>query len=278
MLKLQTLKTVGLMLSVALQEAHANGADNGTKTYSVTVRNNYSERLYIHNLVTHGWLETEDQTLRYLPRNEYGVAYPVYTFPIESGESADVGFFYRSTGGGSHWTMFWDTVEVVAHGPMNQTLFEAFCQVSDDSSKQTCWTDVSNVDALTSNAFVSYSGECCGERETPVPINVTVPDHWQCPMGNRFEKEIASGAPQPLLHQSQACLSNCSVLQTDLACCKGKYNTPDTCANTNPDLVLAAPEAYTYAYDDYGLGRDTPSPLRKNHFCLGRKILDITVG
>ena len=62
--------------------------------------------------------------------------------------------------------------------------------------------------------------------------------------------------PGPLAVQNSgktvACLSACEKFSTDETCCRGAYNTPETCPPTSYSQVFkkACPSAYSYAYDD----------------------------
>ena len=53
-----------------------------------------------------------------------------------------------------------------------------------------------------------------------------------------------------------ACLSACAKFNTDQYCCRGAYNSPQTCIAANWPVDYAAifkqacPQAYSYAYDD----------------------------
>ncbi|CAO3612478.1 unnamed protein product [Cunninghamella echinulata] len=48
------------------------------------------------------------------------------------------------------------------------------------------------------------------------------------------------------------CKSACSALDTDEACCRGEYNSPDKCKSTNfaTNVKNSCPDVYSYAYDD----------------------------
>lgn len=49
-----------------------------------------------------------------------------------------------------------------------------------------------------------------------------------------------------------ACKSACEALNQDQYCCRGAYNTPETCPPTNYSQIFKSqcPQAYSYAYDD----------------------------
>lgn len=48
------------------------------------------------------------------------------------------------------------------------------------------------------------------------------------------------------------CKSACAALDTDEACCRGEYNSPDKCksSQTADAVKSACPDVYSYAYDD----------------------------
>ncbi|KAF2221243.1 hypothetical protein BDZ85DRAFT_266503 [Elsinoe ampelina] len=56
---------------------------------------------------------------------------------------------------------------------------------------------------------------------------------------------------QAFVGPEQSCLSNCTLLGTDEACCRGMFNDPTRCPASSPALKQACPRAYSYAYDDF---------------------------
>jgi hypothetical protein len=73
---------------------------------------------------------------------------------------------------------------------------------------------------------------------------------YKCPIENTW---YLGGFPSGSANASQVagCKSNCSILDTDAACCKGDFNLPSTCnLDSSPALAEACPRAYSYAYSD----------------------------
>jgi len=78
-------------------------------------------------------------------------------------------------------------------------------------------------------------------------VNSSTP---RCPMENTW---FVGGFPSDTANASQiaGCKSNCSIWDTDAACCKGEFNLPSTCkSDSSPALADACPDAYSYAYSD----------------------------
>ena len=73
-----------------------------------------------------------------------------------------------------------------------------------------------------------------------------------CPSSNLWFKEGKSTKPDPNtnLKQIAGCLSNCSTLGTDAACCRGKFADPFTCRDPNPAFARACPQAYSFAFSE----------------------------
>lgn len=171
----------------------------------------------------------------------------------------------------STWRLWWDTENV--EFSRNQTLVEVHCSIQQlKSSTQVCNIDVSNVDGLTSSVKVEF-------QDTSFPhITLEPPADWQCPEANRIGLAGAAGVPTNFLPEGQACLSNCSLLHTDATCCPPPY-TPENCTNANPALVVAGPEAYTFAYDDESVRCNDNlcvMPLRAHSFLQNSRIMHIT--
>lgn len=173
----------------------------------------------------------------------------------------------------SSWRLWWDTDNIGYS--RNQTLVEVHCAVGQTQSatgEQLCYMDVSNVDGLTSAVEVKFS------NNSFPPITLKPPTDWQCPEANRIDQPGANGVPENFLPEWQACLSNCSLLHTDVACCPWPYDRHN-CTNANPALVLAGPEAYTYAYDDESVrcnDKFCEKPLRSHSFPQNSQIMQIT--
>jgi hypothetical protein len=171
----------------------------------------------------------------------------------------------------SGWRLWWDTENV--EFSRNQTLVEVHCSIQElNSGKQDCNVDVSNVDGLTSGVKVEF-------EDTSFPhIVLDPPADWKCPMANRIGPAGIAGVPTNFLPEGQACLSNCSLLHTDATCCPPPY-TPENCTNANPALIIAGPEAYTFAYDDQSVrcnDRVCVMPLRAHSFRQNKRIMHIT--
>jgi len=171
----------------------------------------------------------------------------------------------------SGWRLWWDTENV--EFSRNQTLVEVHCSMQQlNSSTQDCNIDVSNVDGLTSGVKVEF-------QDTSFPhITLDPPADWQCPKANRIEFGGTADVPTNFLPEGQACLSNCSLLHTDATCCPPPY-TPENCTNANPALVVAGPEAYTFAYDDQSVrcnDKVCVMPLRAHSFLKNSRIMHIT--
>jgi hypothetical protein len=171
----------------------------------------------------------------------------------------------------SSWRLWWDT-DIVEFS-RNQTLIEVHCAAGQiGSGLQRCNIDVSNVDGLTSTVQVKFQ-----DPSFP-PITLEPPSDWQCPEPNRINHTKRSGVPDNYLPEWQACLSNCSLLNTKSACCPWPY-TRDNCTNANPAFLIAAPETYTFAYDDDNVrcnGNSCSKPLRAYDFKQNSPIMHIT--
>ena len=172
----------------------------------------------------------------------------------------------------SSWRLWWDTDFV--EFSRNQTLVELHCLVSDvESDLQRCNIDVSNVDGLTSTVQVKFPS-----NPFP-PITLEPPSSWECPEPNRIGRMKSQGVPKYYLPEQQACLSNCSLLRTDSTCCPTPPYTSENCTNANPAFLVAAPETYTFAYDDQSVrcnGQFCDKPLRAYDFRQNSQIMHIT--
>jgi hypothetical protein len=59
--------------------------------------------------------------------------------------------------------------------------------------------------------------------------------------------------PQNMINLSTTvvgCLSDCSLFDDDYYCCRGDYNSPDTCLASSGWFKKACPETYSFAFDD----------------------------
>lgn len=101
---------------------------------------------------------------------------------------------------------------------------------------------------------IAFPGtSACQSRVCPVPpwlgsTNSTL----KCPAPNLWLRDGKKFSPNETTDYTQVagCLSNCTLYNTDYACCRGQYASPTTCTASSPALELACPEAYTYAFDD----------------------------
>ncbi|GAU45879.1 hypothetical protein TSUD_401050 [Trifolium subterraneum] len=99
--------------------------------------------------------------------------------------------------------------------------------------------DVSNVDGFNVPMSVTPQGGngACKSSSCPRNINTVCPSELQ-----------VKGSDGSVI----ACKSACLAFNTDQYCCRGRYNTPQTCPPTNYSNVFKnqCPDAYSYAYDD----------------------------
>ena len=115
------------------------------------------------------------------------------------------------------------------------------------------------VDAHSQPLSITFPGsEQCQSRSCPVPAWLGLVGSEElptaiCPSDNIWLKGGKSLPPSRIMNMSQVagCLSNCTLLGTDAACCTGNYSSPSVCRlDPNPVLAQACPEAYSYAYSD----------------------------
>jgi hypothetical protein len=193
------------------------------------------------------------------------------TMAVNTSKEFEFRFGQSATHKESTWRLWWDTESIGFS--RNQTLVEVHCSIQQlTSGMQDCNIDVSNVDGLTSSVKVEF------QNTSFPPITLDPPADWQCPEKNRIGPSGIGGVPTNFLPEGQACLSNCSLLHTNATCCPPPY-TPENCTNANPDLVIAGPEAYTFAYDDKSLRCNDEicvMPLRAHSFRQNSRIMHIT--
>ena len=115
-----------------------------------------------------------------------------------------------------------------------QTLFEFTRELNNENNAV---VDISLVDAIGSsfNLFNNI-------------LNIT----------GDFNNNVCYYANSP--YKNNGCLSPCSRFNDDYSCCKGNYNTPQTCKKENDyylnkwcDAIksfVIPPKVYCYAYDD----------------------------
>lgn len=117
-----------------------------------------------------------------------------------------------------------------------------------DEEAQTIWTDISNVDAFSNTWTIVPPAGCknVSNGTSCRPIGCSLPSDWECP----FDNQVGKVGRAKDLRDLQTCLSNCTLHDTDEACCRGPYSDPLVCRNHNPALKAACPQAYSYAFDD----------------------------
>lgn len=250
---------------------------NGTQhiTYRIVFRNDCKPdkgQTYLHFLAGAGKVlpaQQENSPLEYSADGEF----QKLTFPMVTSQTSEFNFMFENAANSS-WTLWWDSVEDNS-GPKNQTLLEGTCELelTDRTGKTLkCWINVSNVDGLTSGLRVDFSGDAFP------PITVQPPRDWQCPERNKPSEEFEND--KSFLPQGQACVSNCSLLDTDETCCRNASSTRETCSDSSPAIKYAAQEAYSFAYDDmtpFFNGKSMVMPLRAHNFASGTTICQVTL-
>lgn len=110
-------------------------------------------------------------------------------------------------------------------------------------------TDISIIDAFSNTWTVTPPAGCTNvSDDMPCdPILCSPPARWSCPTPNKASE---SSRVSTMLH-AETCLSNCTLLDSDEACCRGLFDEPGICRNHSPALKVACPQSYSYAYDDH---------------------------
>ncbi|KAM7265126.1 hypothetical protein ACFE04_002809 [Oxalis oulophora] len=100
--------------------------------------------------------------------------------------------------------------------------------------------DISLVDGFDLPLTIAPQG---GSGDKCIPISCSADVNGQCP-GELQVKGPDGGVI--------ACKSACTAFNTDQYCCRGAYNTPQTCSATDYSELLKqqCPQAYSYAYND----------------------------
>lgn len=147
----------------------------------------------------------------------------------------------------STWTLWWDSI-YMSTGPTVQTLVEGTCLLENASSTTIdCYIDASCVNGLSSSLQVR------GETIEYPLITVDPPSTWQCPYENTYANigdiNKTMTITSPFLSATQACISNCSLYQTEEACCLGDI-TAQECEIYGAAMKQGAPEAFSFAKDD----------------------------
>lgn len=154
----------------------------------------------------------------------------------------------------SSWRTWVDTSYDVTETTNSSTLVELTRE--DSANKSTYYVDISIIDALTYPVeIIPPSGGCTqilnGAQSGCGNIDCSPPQNWSCPSQNRFDYENQGMyLSHSYLSADQSCISNCTLLETDEACCSGAFASADVCQNANPALKSACPQAYSYAFDD----------------------------
>ncbi|KAM0714688.1 hypothetical protein Q7P37_009705 [Cladosporium fusiforme] len=212
------------------------GEEKRNLTYSVSVENRCITSgpfTIVHFELTAGSLQMESNQ----NRNHSADNVKVHAENMVENTTREFQFLLDDTNASSTWRMWWDAED--SNASRNQTLVEAHFNATEEQY----YIDLSLVDALTSTAQVQFP-----DTDLP-PITLEPSKDWNCPELNRISSLDPKDVPTYFLPESQACLSNCSLLDTKEACCPPPYNE-NNCTNANPALVEAGPEAYTFAYDD----------------------------
>ncbi|EGP82039.1 uncharacterized protein MYCGRDRAFT_97931 [Zymoseptoria tritici IPO323] len=177
--------------------------------------------------------------------------------------------------GRSSWRAWWDNI-ADSNGSRNQTLVEVTCDaISGKSPSQKCYYDVSAVDGLSSSVSVHAPRlQPCPGETLKSSILVKPNGDWECPLANRVSSQ-AQTADMPRLHlnSSQACLSNCSLLDTKETCCRLEFANP-TSPNKSPKLKEGAPQAYAWAHDDVSSELQRGPLLTGNYAAIEELIVD----
>lgn len=258
-------------------------ANNQTElgTYSIAVVNNCKspdDQTYLHFFSPFGSIYSTQRESE-APRKHTDGSNTTVTFAMARDETMTFDFVLSNLQqkAQSSWRLWWDAAEG-SKGSRNQTLLEVTCEanmadLADNISR--CWIDVSNVDGLTNSLQVDFF-----EAEFP-SITARPPKDWRCPEPNRYPVSQHSHDVFSFLAPNQACVSNCSLLNTDEACCRNAHNARETCSkDPSPGIKEAAQEAYSFAYDDhtpFKKGDLTVTPIRKHNFPSGTNIFHATL-
>jgi hypothetical protein len=251
------------------------------KPYRVSFTNKCNsphEHTYLHFLSPFGSIHPKQGEPNAI-RPHVGMTGMPLAFAMASNETRDLDFVMSNLNRSaqSTWRLWWDAAKDSA-GSRNQTLLEVTCEIeianlADNRSR--CWVNVSNVDGLTSSLRVKFLDDRFPS------ITVRPPKDWQCPKQNRYPQPTDTHNIMSFLPPNQACVSNCSLLNTDEACCRNANNTRETCSrDSSPAIKAAAQEAYSFAYDDntpYFKDNVTVMPLRAHDFVSGTKIFHVTL-
>ncbi|KAH8800804.1 PR5-like protein [Xylogone sp. PMI_703] len=117
---------------------------------------------------------------------------------------------------------------------------------------QTAWYDISLVDAYTLGITATLQDPDCKAVSCSVPPFLdSIGDGYLCPIDNII---LRNSTPDPLCDSNSSqiigCLSDCSLYDSDQACCRGQFSDPKICPPSSQWFKAACPHAYSYAYDE----------------------------
>ena len=240
------------LILLALVLRHDSTAAQGDVTYSVAVSNlchRADSAVYLHVMTTSGNVSScssnVPSTGEWIPSSQ-----PTYILNQGVGENEVIclQFTKDAQTSMSVWRMWWDSFET-SQGSINQTLVEVTCLAQTSAvPAQECFVDVSLVDAFTSTVTINFTGtESLSSLQSPIVAKPSA--GWECPMHNRMWSQFHSKPPSTVfLPHSQACLSNCTLLQTDESCCRAAFT--NTCPNSDPSFQAGIAQAFSYALDN----------------------------
>ncbi|KEQ57535.1 uncharacterized protein M437DRAFT_70724 [Aureobasidium melanogenum CBS 110374] len=258
------LSTASLALALpSTPDYVANATDIGSG-YRVKFSHNCpaTTQVFPHFLVTNGTIcakqDNFDQSSQPGEVREYALTY---------------GLEHQST-----WT-FWIDNKANSTGPNARSLVEVTCLPYSGH----CYVDISNIDAVSNGFKVEMDAKNCSTVGPPTKVSPTcdplvcsIPPDWTCPVENRFGQDSSKGYPPTYLDAAQSCLSNCTLFQTDEACCKNANNTTQTCTNQNPALRDMCENAYSYAFDDSRASYSAEAGTRYSGITSKRLLFDGT--
>lgn len=252
---------VGMTLSQDVQVQR-----RASPRYGVTAENKCGTNVYLHAMVTSGNVSSGCPSSHsqgyWLPAGTQ----PSYIFhqSILADAQTSIMFTPDEDTNMTRWRLWWDSLPT-SNGSIGQTLVEATCILQDQTDiQQICSIDASLVDGYSSSVIIDMEAVTTAFPQ-PRSIVAKASTGWKCPLKNRMMALGESPTqPPPFLPASQACLSNCTLLDTDEACCRGQFNKPETCADHNPAFSDGIPEAYSYAYSDLSALRTETLPASGN--------------
>jgi|FreactcultuFSWF8_1027224.scaffolds.fasta_scaffold00764_6 hypothetical protein len=231
--------TAGLCLAFPSTADYSSNSTNAIASYRVQFSHNCpaTSEVFPHFTVTNGSVcATQNSS----------------TQPTMQGEERDYTLTYGAEGQSS-WTFWIDNLAYSA-GPVIRSLVEVTC-VRDVGK---CFIDISNVEGISNGFQVAIEATSCStigpqskSSPTCAPLICRIDSDWQCPTQNRFDQQDSSKSyPPTYLSADQSCVSNCTLYQSDEACCRNAYASDKICTNQNPALESVCEDAYSYAFDD----------------------------